>query len=193
MGIEQFAKDSRVLVSGHVPDFTSPSNLPEHSLCTMLNIDVPKYIPTYVPHMHAIEHDHGQIHVLHTPGHTPDELALWDESERMLYVGDSLYEWTSIIFPNEGSIVAWLKSVDALLQVVEPFQDACISSGHVTAGQPAEKVLTGARSFVRDVLDEKLEPAEIFEKRGELHAKYVRDDHRFKLEAPVRLIIEARR
>ena len=55
------------------------------------------------------------MQLLHTPGHTPDELALWDEAETMLYIGDTLYEWAPIIFPNEGSIVQWLETVDALL------------------------------------------------------------------------------
>ena len=62
--------------------------------------------------------------VLHTPGHTPDELALWDESETMLYVGDTLYEWAHIIFPSEGSIVQWLQTVDGLIALVTPFPGA---------------------------------------------------------------------
>lgn len=51
------------------------------------------------------------ITVLHTPGHTPDELAWYDREERFLYVGDSFYErgedGMDIIFPAEGNLVEW--------------------------------------------------------------------------------------
>ena len=37
----------------------------------------------------------------------------------MLYVGDTLYERAPIIFPNEGSIVRWRATVDALIALLE--------------------------------------------------------------------------
>ncbi|TCD60478.1 hypothetical protein EIP91_010026 [Steccherinum ochraceum] len=118
LGVEQFAADSQILVSGYAPKFNSSPELAEHSLCSDMGIELPKYSPTYVADGYTIRSLQGNIHVLHTPGHTPDELALWDEGEHMLYVGDTLYEWVPIIFPREGSIVDWFKSVDALLALV---------------------------------------------------------------------------
>ncbi|PSR79047.1 hypothetical protein PHLCEN_2v7234 [Hermanssonia centrifuga] len=129
--------------------------------------------------------------VHHTPGHTPDELALWDESERMLYVGDTVYEWEHIIFPKEGSIVQWLQSMDALIELVGT-SEANICCGHVTAGRPAKDVLTAAKAFVMDVLSEKESVRSRFEKRGEVSVEYVQAGSRFSLICPERLVVVAR-
>lgn len=193
MGIEQFTKDSQILVSGFAPDFISPSKLSEHSLCQALGVDLPKYSPTFVSDRYSIRTTHGNVYVLHTPGHTPDELALWDEGERMLYVGDTLYERAPIIFPNEGSILDWLQTVDALLALVAPFDDVRISCGHVTAGQPATEVLLRAKSFMARVLKGQIKPIRKFEKRGEQNAHYVQDDQRLSLICPTRLVVDAQR
>lgn len=122
---------------------------------------------------------------------TPDELALWDESERMLYVGDTLYEWAPIIFPSEGSIVDWFTSVGALLELVAPYDDAQISCGHVTAGRPATEVLRGAKNFLEAVVKGKMKPVGKYEKRGEETVHYVQHDQRFSLICPSRLVAEA--
>ncbi|KAF7327622.1 Metallo-hydrolase/oxidoreductase [Mycena kentingensis (nom. inval.)] len=112
VGIEQFADaNARILVSAHSPYFISPANLPKHSLCADMGIHTPKYTPILVPHRHEIAPD---VFILHTPGHTPDELAVYDATEKMLYVGDTLYEEDTIIFPNEGSIVDWTRCSNQL-------------------------------------------------------------------------------
>lgn len=170
-----------------------------------MGIDVPKYTPTLVQHLHPLQSSYGDparaqgadqavslgIVVLHTPGHTPDELALWDEGEQMLYVGDTLYEWAHIIFPSEGSIVEWLQSVDALIALVTPFASAKISCGHVTAGQPALDVLTASKQFMMDVVSKKERARKSFEKRGEICVEYVQEGSRFSLICPKRLVDEA--
>ena len=43
------------------------------------------------------------LHVIHTPGHTPDSLCLWLEPEQILFVGDTIYPWASIIVSNQHS------------------------------------------------------------------------------------------
>ncbi|KAJ3744365.1 Metallo-hydrolase/oxidoreductase [Lentinula detonsa] len=114
LGVEHFS-DSLILASSHYPEFFH--NIPEHSLCNFLNIHTPKYKPTLVPHGHTIS---NRITILHTPGHTPDSLTVYDPTSEqpMLYVGDSLYEYEPIIFPSEGSIVDWFRSVEALIEFV---------------------------------------------------------------------------
>ncbi|KAJ7284930.1 beta-lactamase-like protein [Mycena rebaudengoi] len=94
LGIEDF-NGSRILASSHSPSFISPGNLPVHSLCEHLGIPTPSYTPTLVPHQHDIRSKFGVpfgVSILHTPGHTPDEVAIFDAVDKMLYVGDSLYE-----------------------------------------------------------------------------------------------------
>lgn len=51
--------------------------------------------------------------IIHTPGHTPDELAWYDSAEMHLSVGDSFYEEGEesmpIIFPGEGNLIEWVR------------------------------------------------------------------------------------
>lgn len=134
----------------------------------------------------------ANVIALHTPGHTPDELAVWDEDERVLYVGDTLYEWANIIFPNEGSIVDWMHSVDMLIDLVGKETPATICAGHVTAGRPARDVLTSARAFMKDVISGKEGVKRKFEKRGEICVQYIKEGMRYSLVCPERLVVEAK-
>jgi len=198
VAVEQFAKDSPVLVSGNAPEFLSPDQLPEHSLCKSLGIELPQYTSTFVPDHHQITAGDREnkvplgVEVLYTPGHTPDELALWDEPEKMLYVGDTVYEWAHIIFPNEGSIVVWFNTMRKLLDLAMKYEGVRISCGHVTAGQPARSVLSGATDFMLRVVAGQEQEKRRMLKRGEIHVEYVQQDGRFSLICPKRLVEEAR-
>lgn len=143
--------------------------------------------------------------ILHTPGHTPDEIALYDEAEKMLYVGDSLYEWEPIIFPKEGSIITWFSSMEylisfvkkqnSLLQVSDEKSQApseiLINSGHCTAHQPALDVLLEANAFMEDVIEGREEVKERGWSRGEETVMYGKTGDRFSLRCPERLVREA--
>lgn len=58
------------------------------------------------------------LSIIHTPGHTPDELAWYDHYEMHLSCGDSFYEEGEdempIIFPKEGNLVEWVFSMQKL-------------------------------------------------------------------------------
>lgn len=218
VGVEQFANDSPIFVSSHSLDFISPANLPIHSLCQDLGIQTPQYTTTPISHGQEIQitrhhprssSDKGGsidtkiaesavstgVVALHTPGHTPDELALWDEEEGMLYVGDTFYEWAHIIFPVEGSIVDWFQSVDMLINLIHASTkkgSAKINCGHTTAGRPALEVLQGARDFMMDVLSRRERVRDRFEKRGEVFEVYAQEGMRYSLACPKRLIDTAR-
>jgi glyoxylase-like metal-dependent hydrolase (beta-lactamase superfamily II) len=144
--------------------------------------------------MHAVAVDGVQLGltVLHTPGHTPDELAVWDEAEGVLYVGDTLYEHAAIIFPNEGNIVHWWRSVESLLRFVEG-KEAKVCAGHVTAGENAEDVLKATLAFMGDVLSGREKVKHREEKRGQPFVIYFQEGGRFSLGVPERLIEEARK
>jgi glyoxylase-like metal-dependent hydrolase (beta-lactamase superfamily II) len=111
------------------------------------------------------------ITILHTPGHTPDELAWYDHDEMYLYVGDSFYErgkdGMDIIFPAEGNLIEWYFSLQKLrgfvrsrnshtvstrsLEVVDEGEDwvkisaprrVKVGCGHQTAGADAEGLMS---------------------------------------------------
>ncbi|KAJ7227134.1 Metallo-hydrolase/oxidoreductase [Mycena pura] len=200
LGLEQF-NDSRIIVSSHSPSFISPANLPAHSLCESLGIKTPCYIPTLVPHRYAI---HSStlvplgVSVLHTPGHTPDELAVYDASEKMLYVGDTLYEEEAIIFPSEGSIIEWMHSVEHLLAFVRQENqtgelEVRINCGHRTACRPAFEVLEATKKFMQDVIAGKEPIRKRVCRRGAENVLYVQEGGRFALLCPERLVLEAQK
>ncbi|TFK40308.1 beta-lactamase-like protein [Crucibulum laeve] len=209
LGIEHF-KDSPILASSHSPAFLKDSQLPENSLCNALGIKMPSYTPTLVPHLHVISSPEDKdalldVTVLHTPGHTPDELALYDENEMMLYVGDSLYEYEPIIFPKEGSIVEWFTSMDYLISFVQREnrlqhkrgesckREVLINAGHSTAVKPALNVLLAAKAYMQDVISGEEPVKERMQMRGEETVVYGETGDRFSLRCPERLVLEAAR
>lgn len=124
----------------------------------------------------------------------------------MLYVGDSLYEYEPIIFPNEGSIITWFSSMNYLITFVEEKNadlptstknssaptEVLINSGHRTALQPALEVLVGARAFMEDVVAGRENAKTRGWERGEEIVTYEQVGDRFSLRCPERLVQEAR-
>ncbi|KAJ3801843.1 Metallo-hydrolase/oxidoreductase [Lentinula aff. detonsa] len=195
LGVEHFS-DSPILASSHYPEFFH--DIPEHSLCNFLDIHTPKYKPTLVPHGHTIS---NRITILHTPGHTPDSLTVYDPTSElpMLYVGDSLYEYEPIIFPNEGSIVDWFRSMEALIEFVRNQESLILlNAGHVTCLEPALTVLQAAKVFIEDVVGGREPVRRRWVKRGEQTVEYRQNttgetNSRFSLICPERLLLDSRR
>ena len=199
VGAEAFAVDSPILGSGYDPTFTSPENLPGNSLCENLGIRTPSYKLRLVPHLHSITSTYGNVPlgvtVLHTPGHTPDELALWDAKESMLYVGDTLYEDDPILFPEEGSLPTWFSTIDDLLSFVRRQPNASqvkINCGHATAMKPAIEVLEATKRFMNDVVSGKEPLKGRYQRNGVWIVEYEQTTGRFSLRCPERLVLEAR-
>jgi glyoxylase-like metal-dependent hydrolase (beta-lactamase superfamily II) len=59
----------------------------------------------------------GELHVVHTPGHAPDHLALWEPSIRTLFSGDLVVAGSTVVIPAsmEGSLRAYLESLERVL------------------------------------------------------------------------------
>ena len=75
-----------ILASSNGKSFIE-DDLPMHSLCLELNIPTPEYLISYwAEDMEKITYNDLPlgVQILHTPGHTPDELAWYDEAERHL-------------------------------------------------------------------------------------------------------------
>ena len=61
----------------------------------------------------------GPLAVLHTPGHSPDHIALWHADSRTLFVGDLLVLGSTVFIPasDGGSLAAYLASLERLRQL----------------------------------------------------------------------------
>jgi len=201
-GIEQFS-DSMLVASGFDRAFVTKDR-PAHSLCKFLNIPTPEYtISHWAADYELLPSPEGgprlPIRAIHVPGHTPDSLALYDESEHVLYVGDTLYEWAPTIFPLEGDIVAWLRTVERLIGFVTAEESNIggpvrISCGHITANGLAREILQQCYDFMLDILHGRVEIAKRTTVRGYAVVVYEQPgSKRFVILAPERLVEDAKR
>ncbi|MGD9802351.1 MAG: MBL fold metallo-hydrolase [Hyphomicrobiaceae bacterium] len=63
------------------------------------------------------EGDGYALTALHTPGHAPDHLCFAIEGTGVLLSGDHVMGWnTSVVAPPEGSMVAYMRSLDKLMK-----------------------------------------------------------------------------
>lgn len=123
-GMTDFAKrpNSTIWASSHNKAFLSPDGLPRNSLCDNVGMETPKYtITNWISDGQTITGQSGQdlnLTVYHTPGHTPDHVAIWDPEERHLYVGDTIYRYAPVFFLFGGSVVDYSKTIDKLNRLV---------------------------------------------------------------------------
>lgn len=61
----------------------------------------------------------GPLEVLHTPGHSPDHLALWHAESRTVFVGDLMQMGTTVFIPasSGGNLADYLASLNRLLRL----------------------------------------------------------------------------
>ncbi|HEY6538988.1 MAG TPA: MBL fold metallo-hydrolase [Candidatus Dormibacteraeota bacterium] len=89
----------------------------------------------------------SELVAVHTPGHAADHLCFFAESSRTLFSGDHVLQGTtSLIVPPDGDMVAYLASLDRVLQL-EPRR---LCPGH---GEPVED----APAAIRDLIAHRLE------------------------------------
>lgn len=217
-----------IVSSSSAQPFTTPyERLMEHSLCNIFDVAAPSYQPSIwaADNEHiTYEHPIGGIMrlpaiTIHTPGHTPDSLSWYDAEERVLYVGDTCYEDESddsraalwgverpapIVFPSEGDLLAWWRSVEKLTAFVEERnkedgERVTLAAGHVTALVDAQTCLVAVKQFMSKVLRDKTEYKEWFPIRGESFGLWKDSAKRsgdavggFRLAAPLRLVSNAR-
>lgn len=223
-----------MLASAHGRDFIE-NDLPEHSICKYVGMPTPRYVVDIwaqdferlqYPHT-AMDMEASQIlptkasdlgiTVIHTPGHTPDELAWYDHRERHLYVGDSFYEegreGMAIQFSRDGNWIDYMfsmakllrfvrcenaflvaddEAVDGWVEVVKPVRVGC---GHTTSSADAETTLEAVIELFGRIITGKVPVVRSFQQRGEIHNVWREKgkDVRFSVDAPKRLCEEIRK
>lgn len=132
----------------------------------------------------------------------------YDRDERHLYVGDSFYERVAkdrsyeqaIIFPKEGNIIEFMRSLNKLLQFVEaknrdddaPKGPIKIGCGHVTSSVDGKEILLAVKHLFLDILSGKVPIVHSEEKRGEEFSTWREDgEPRFSVAAPRRIMLAA--
>lgn len=176
-GVPLFAVEDRTAVwaSGKDRDFIEgPDRLPTTSLCRYVGMQTPEYKVTHWASdgQHVVDsagEDLGLV-IYQTPGHTPDELALWDPQERVLFAGDTIYEWYPILFPPEGDLVLYSETLGKLRGLVEGWNKEMTTStdavsrrvtlacGHLTKEGDAAQLLSDADSFLYRITQGDVEP-----------------------------------
>jgi glyoxylase-like metal-dependent hydrolase (beta-lactamase superfamily II) len=63
----------------------------------------------------------GHLRVIHTPGHAPDHLSLFDEESRTLFCGDLVVAGSTVVIPGGrgGNLAAYLQSLERVM-ALEP-------------------------------------------------------------------------
>ena len=209
LGLKHFPIDSTYIIASSFDMSFIKENLPVHSLCKYIDVPTPKYtVSRWADDFEKLSFDDRplRLQIIHTPGHTPDELAWYDEQERHLYVGDSFYERVAkdksyeqaIIFPKEGDWVHYMQSLEKLLRFVgdlneEPDKAPIrIGCGHVTSSANGVEILLAVRQLFWDIIAGKVPIEHSEEKWGEEFVLWkAAGDSRFSVAAPKRLASEA--
>lgn len=167
-GIHAFSEaGAEIVASGFNKSFVAPRNRDADSLCSAFGTKLPEYeIDRFVADGQRLKHkgeDLGLV-VLQTPGHTPDSLALYDEAESWIFVGDTLYKrvhkmpWgetqdVPIILVAQSHWFDYVNSLNKLHDFVDNEQAKSgkmvhLSSGHTTSGVHARSFVSDAIAFV---------------------------------------------
>lgn len=140
-GIEQFkdAPKSVIWASGYDKEFIGDQAvLPIHSLCQFVGMKTPQYKVTHwATDGEPVKYDTVDLGLViyHTPGHTPDGLAILDTKERVLFVGDFAYEWAPIVFTLEGSVSLYKDSLNKLHNLVRKLNASDEKNGKLKNGK----------------------------------------------------------
>ena len=210
LGLAHFPASSVHIVASSFDKAFIENNLPEHSLCQSLGLSVSDYKVSQwaEDHEKVYSDPHLNIQILHTPGHTPDELAYYDQDERHLFVGDTLYERVAkdksyeqpIMFPKEGNLMHYMQSLEKLITFVSEKNAEAnearvkIGCGHITASVDGSEILLAVKQLFLDIFAGKVPIVHSEERRGEEYVLYrAEGEPRFSVNAPKRLVLDARK
>lgn len=175
-GIEAFSKSgASIVASGYDRDFLRPDQRETNSLCGAFGMETPEYeITQYAKNGEELQHNGRDLglRILHTPGHTPDSMAIYDEAERWLYVGDTCYkrlarsdsdndQGVPIILPLQGNWRDFIATLHKLQRFVTEAEEPLagdgtkkqiqLAAGHTTSQSPAKDFVPRVIGFCEDV------------------------------------------
>lgn len=118
----------------------------------------------------------GCLEILHTPGHSPDSISLWDAQEQRIFSGDFLYPaagWDNLLAPPGGlyaaqpgcDLYAYLEAMHKFrkfiaLKTEDGLPAITLACGHNSYSEDVQFV-TSAIELLEGVRDGTLEPAEV--------------------------------
>ncbi|KAL2203586.1 Metallo-hydrolase/oxidoreductase [Sarocladium strictum] len=107
--------------------------------------------------------------IYQTPGHMPDEVAIWDAEERYLYVGDTMYQHAPILFPEGGSFLQYGKTLERLQTLIREWNcenglgQVKLSAGHLTEAVDAATFVEKVAHFYYRVMRSEVMPVQLEE------------------------------
>ncbi|KAK3055610.1 hypothetical protein LTR09_003531 [Extremus antarcticus] len=233
-GIGQFLPGgtTEIIMSSSGRDFVE-SDLETHGLFKYISKPVPWFKVTHWANSFErlkwpIWHDDEEpqpfqteigLSIIHTPGHTPDELAWYDHDEMHLSCGDSFYEegedGMPIIFPAEGNLIEWVFSMQKLLVFVrsenaraaavaekatengwvQVAKRVKVSCAHQTTAADGEEILATLEKFAARVYNGDVPVVKKEVSHEEAYYTWREEDNESKMsiKAPARLMDDARR
>lgn len=114
----------------------------------------PFQINDYVKEFDRIHLGEGQeLEIISTPGHTPDSISLFNEKERLLFVGDTFYQGPILLYRPETNLQDYLISLEKLAKFI-PKVDLILPAHNIPNVEP--KLIIKATQAMRDILDGKV-------------------------------------
>lgn len=85
--------------------------------------------------------DEECLHIIYTPGHTPDSISLYLPIENRIFTGDLIYPGSIYLFLQGSCLREFEESIDKLRRLVaEQPPGVVLSCGHITPSLPATKL-----------------------------------------------------
>lgn len=210
LGIPSLQSASPVILAASSGKSFIESDLPRHSMCDYVGVPTPQYEVSYwAKDKERIVWEGALlgIQVLHTPGHTPDELAWYDEDEAYLFVGDSFYERVAtnksytqaIVFPEHGNLIQYMQSLAGMIKFVKEKNAGHgrpivkVGCGHITSSVDAHEILVSVQQWFGEVINDKIPVKKTDQRRWHSYDLYQEaGEPRFSLWVPRKLVAEAR-
>jgi glyoxylase-like metal-dependent hydrolase (beta-lactamase superfamily II) len=105
----------------------------------------PFKISKFISDRYTIELGGRNIRVIATPGHTVDEIALFDVENNYLWTGDSFYEGPIFLFDEGTDLTAYQKSI-GILASIAPGLKAVFPSHNLPLADP-KLLITADKAF----------------------------------------------